>query len=151
MAVDPLVMGVGRQAHADAGRAGSVEQRENPGEHGLSQHQLVLAGPTFQLERGPIGVLAEPVPRIERVIGVPHAPEKQRPIERHAVSHVHFTIRVDQRRFGVENQPIEIENDRANHVGEFIRRYSQTSAGFRQSRKLGARQMGWNALKMRRS
>src|SRR5690348_10273040 len=60
-------------------------------------------------------MLTEPVPGIERVIGLSDTANKRRPVKGHAVRSVDLGIGIDQRCFSVEDQSVEIENERANH------------------------------------
>ena len=70
----------------------------------------------LRLERGLVGAGAEGTPRVEGEIDVPDRVEKFATIEGLPVCRMHVAVGVDERRLRVEDQPVEIENERANHA-----------------------------------
>src|SRR5688500_9892773 len=136
--IDPVVLRVGSDPDAQARSARVIKQLEYAWKDRLAQHQLVLARTSIQFQRRSIGVLTEAVPRIERVVGVAHTPKKQPAIKRHAMARVNLSVGVDQWRFGVEDETIEIKNERADHSAIACRRETIT-AGLSWSVRVGCR------------
>lgn len=69
----------------------------------------------LHLQRRAIGAFLERVPWVEGIIGVAHRDDESFVVKRDAVRRVHIRVGRDQRRLGVEDQAIEVENERADH------------------------------------
>jgi hypothetical protein len=50
---------------------------------------------------------------------MPHGADKQRFVEGHAARRVDIRVRTDERGLGVEDQAVEIKNERSEHGGVF--------------------------------
>lgn len=113
--VAPRVWRVGRETDRETAVAGGVEEGDDAGEDRLAEHQRVFDSATLELEDGVIGVGAEAAPRIKRVVGVADAADERVAIKGHAVIGMDDAVGIDERSFGIENKPVEVEDERANH------------------------------------
>lgn len=123
--LDPGVLGVGSDGERQAGSAGFIDEGDHAGERGEQFEAALFGFLAFGFEGGVGGGGAKGGPRIEGVVGVTDGAEKARLIKGHAVGGVHVGVGADEGRLGVENETVEIENERANH-GDALRNTRNT-------------------------
>ena len=97
VALDVRVAGVRGEPDPQPAPRGLVDQRHDPGQYRLRMVAGLVEDPPLGLERVPVGPRAEGPPRVERVVGVAHAPGEERPVEGHAVGPVDVPVGVDER------------------------------------------------------
>ena len=117
--LDPRVFGVGSDGERQAGGASFVEERDDAGQRRELFEAAFFGVLTLGLEFRVDRARSKGGPGIKFEINMPHGADKQRFVEGHAVRRVHIRVRTDQRGLGVENQAVEIKNERAEHGGVF--------------------------------
>ena len=111
------VIGVGGQRDRPALGGSRVHQFDHARQDRLGERAATAVVRELLLEFAAIGVGAEGAPRIKGVVGVAHAADEEIALERQPVGRVHVGERIDQRRFRVEDQTIEVEDEGAWHGG----------------------------------
>jgi hypothetical protein len=117
--LDPRVFRVGSDGDRQAGGARFVEERDDAGQRRELLEATFFSVLALGLELGVDRAWTKGGPRIEFEINVPHRADKQRFVEGHAARRVNIRVRTDERGLGVEDQAVEIKNERAKHGGEF--------------------------------
>ena len=115
MPLDVAVPGVRRYRELQIAPAGFVETGQHAGQEGLTRGHFPVQPPVLGLERGTVGGGAESGPRVEREIDVTDQTMSVGAREGMARALVERGPGVDQRGLGVDHEPVEVENQRANH------------------------------------
>lgn len=113
--LDVGVRGVGGETDAQAGVAGGIEQVERTGQRRRGKGQGACRGTVTLFEHGAIGVRGISGPVIVHDIGVTDDVVELITVDGDAVLGVELHPGVDQHRFGVHQQSVEIEYERAQH------------------------------------
>ena len=116
MAVDVAVGGVGCNAELESLDACCIEEVEHAGEDGLAHGHFAVQFPMFQLQDGPVGLRAECRPGIEFDADMPDEAERAGAGIGEAGLIMDRRPGVDQRSFGVDDESVEVEDQRANHA-----------------------------------
>ena len=82
----------------------------------MARHEVVFQGTPLHLERRPIRMRAEAAPGIEGILGMTDVVDERGAIKRDAVRLVDGGEGIDERGFGVDDQAVKIEDERANHT-----------------------------------
>lgn len=111
------VIGIGRERDRPALSGSGVHQGDHTRQDGLGERApATMVGELF-FQFHAIGIGPEGAPRIEGVVGVADAADEQIALERQPVRGVDIGKGVDQRRFRVEDETIEVEDEGARHGG----------------------------------
>ena len=115
MWINPFVRGIRCDADTKTSRARRIEERNHAGKDRLAQEQFILTCAPFELQCRAIRVRTESMPRIERILRMPDAPQKEHAVKRYPMAKVNLGISIDERRFGIENQSVKIKDEGADH------------------------------------
>lgn len=126
--VAPSVRRVGSEGDGKSEGAGGVEEGDDAGENRLSKHQRVFDRAAFELKRGVVSVGAKSAPRVECVVCVSNAADKDFAVEGHGVVGVNNFVGVDEGSFGVEDEAVEVEDKGTNHEQELTEHTGRTEA-----------------------
>lgn len=116
LSLDVLAARVGGQADPQARGPRVRDEGEHPRQDGLGLVSGPVERPPLGLERGAVRARPERPPGVEGVVRVADASHEQVPVEGDAAGAVHVAVRVDQRRLGVEDQSVKIEDKGPYHA-----------------------------------
>lgn len=109
------VHGIRGEGDGQAVVAGGVEERDDAGSDCELEIAQVIAFAAVGFQGSAIGTFFKSVPRIEGVIGVADGAEKVGLVEGDAVGGVDVGVGGDEGGLGVEDQPVEIKDEGADH------------------------------------
>lgn len=118
VAFDVRMARVGRYAERQSGRAGVVEQGLHARQKRQTLVELFVDRSAFGFQLHAVGPLFERMPGVEGIVRVADAAQEEIPVERDGMAPVNGRVGIDQRRFGVDDEAVEVEDESAQHGGK---------------------------------
>ncbi len=93
------------------------DQVDDAGQDGLLAVAGLAEPHLLRLEGRAVGAGPEGAPGVEGVVGVADAAREERTVERNPVRRMDVAVGVDEGGLGVEDQPVEVEDECPDHGG----------------------------------